>query len=253
MLTAVIIEDELHSREALKNMVGEYCPKVRVQAVAASVEEGVSLVNQWKPNLLFLDIALNTGTGFDLLEQLPERSFEVIFTTAYEHYALRAIKFSAIDYLLKPIDLEELQMAVDKVLNKQKTSSYNQQIDTLLHNLQQQNYRRHTITLATTEGLFFVPVSDIIRLEAMGSYTQFYLTNNRKIMVSKHLKEYEQWLNEADFYRVHQSHLISLNEVARYVKADGGYVILKDQTQVKISASRKEGFLQRMHPLAINL
>lgn len=246
MLSAVIVEDELHSREALKNLVEEYCPDVAVRAVAASVEEGVSLVKRLKPDLLFLDIALQVGTGFDLLEQVSERTFDVIFTTAYEHYALRAIKFSAIDYLLKPIDLEELQTAVKKVYANQQTLSCNHQIDTLLHNLQSHHHRRPTITLATAEGLIFVPVHEITRLEAMGSYTQFHLTHGKKVLVSKHLKEYEQLLDEADFCRIHQSHLIHLNEVARYVKADGGYVILKDQTRIKVSASRKECFLARM-------
>lgn len=248
MLRAIIVEDELHSREALKNLVEEYCPEVTVVAAAPSVEEGICLVNQHKPELVFLDIALNVGTGFDLLEQVTERSFEVIFTTAYEHYALRAIKFSAIDYLLKPIDVEELQAAVKKVLSRQEITPYNRQIDALLHNLQNHNHRRHTITLATAEGLIFVPVCEIVRLEAMGSYTQFHLANGKKIMVSKHLKEYEQLLNTADFFRIHQSHLINLDEVSQYVKADGGYVRLKDQTQVKVSASRKEEFLSRMQP-----
>ena len=249
MLRAIIVEDELHSREALKNLLTEYCPEVRVLAPAASVEEGVELVDSLQPDLLFLDIALNIGTGFDLLEQVQKRSFEVIFTTAYEHYALRAIKFSAIDYLLKPIDIEELMAAVKKVTEKQQARSYNRQIDTLLSNLQNQNQRRHTITLSTSEGMIFVPISEIARLEAMGSYTQFYLRDGKKVMVSKHLKEYEQLLEEADFCRVHQSHLVNLNEVAKYVKANGGSVVLKDQTQISISSRRKEHFLDRMRQL----
>ncbi|MEM9672507.1 MAG: LytTR family DNA-binding domain-containing protein [Bacteroidota bacterium] len=246
MLRAIIVEDELHSREALKNIISEYCPKVSICGLAASVEEGVDLVNRLQPDLLFLDIALNIGTGFDLLEQVSEHNFEVIFTTAYEHYALRAIKFSAIDYLLKPIDVDELISAVRKVVEKQQIRSYNRQIDTLLHNLQSRNQLNHTITLSTAEGMIFVPVHEIIRLEAMGSYTQFHLVNNRKVLVSKHLKEYEQLLSEANFYRVHQSHLVNLNEVARYIKADGGHLVLKDQTKISISSRRKELFLQKI-------
>lgn len=246
MLRAIIVEDELHSREALKNLVKDYCPEVNVIASAASVEEGIQLVNSLQPNLLFLDIALNVGTGFDLLEQAQKRSFDVILTTAYENYALRAIKFSAIDYLLKPIDIEELMTAVRKVLDKRQAQSYNHQIDTLLHNLQNRNQLDHTITLSTAEGMMFVPVHEIVRLEAMGSYTQFYLTDKRKVLVSKHLKEYEQLLAEANFYRVHQSHLVNLNQVAKYVKAEGGYLILKDQTKISISSRRKEHFLQKI-------
>ncbi|MGD1894332.1 MAG: LytR/AlgR family response regulator transcription factor [Cyclobacteriaceae bacterium] len=246
MLRAVIVEDELHSREALKNLVAEYCPEVVIQGAAASVDEGVELINSLQPDLLFLDIALNIGTGFDLLEKIQERTFDVIFTTAYEHYALRAIKFSAIDYLLKPVDVEELIAAVRKVVEKQRARSYNRQIDTLLQNLQHRNQLNHTITLSTAEGMIFVPVHEIIRLEAMGSYTQFHLTDNRKVLVSKHLKEYEQLLSEANFYRVHQSHLVNLNEVARYIKADGGHLVLKDQTKISISSRRKELFLQKI-------
>lgn len=246
MLTAVIVEDELHSREALKNLIRDYCPEVTVKGMAPTVEEGIALVDWVKPDLVFLDIALKVGTGFDLLERVSNQTFDVIFTTAYEHYALRAIKFSAIDYLLKPIDLEELQLAISKVTNKQRTHANNLQIDTLLKNLRNQHHHRHTITLATAEGLIFVPVNNIIRLEAMGSYTQFYLNNGKKIMVSKHLKEYEQLLSEADFCRIHQSHVINLNEVTQFVKTDGGYVILKDQTKLKVSSNRKELFLSKM-------
>ncbi len=246
MLSAVIIEDELHSQEALKNLLQDYCPQVTVRGMAATIKEGITLVDQTKPELVFLDIALKVGTGFDLLEGVTHRNFEVIFTTAYEHYALRAIKFSAIDYLLKPIDLEELQAAIGKVTAKQRNQQYNQQIDYLLKNLNNQHQHRHTITLASTEGLIFVPVNDIIRLEAMGAYTQFHLNNGKKIVVSKHLKEYEQLLSEADFCRIHQSHVINLNEVARFVKSDGGYVVLKDQTKVKVAASRREDFLGKM-------
>ncbi len=246
MLTAVIVEDELHSREVLKNLIQDYCPQVTVKGMAPAVEEGIELVNAVRPDLVLLDIALQVGTGFDLLEKVSNRTFDVIFTTAYEHYALRAIKFSAIDYLLKPIDLEELQLAISKVTFKQQTHAHNLQIDTLLKNLRNQQPQRHTITLATTEGLNFVPVNHIIRLEAMGSYTRFYLHNGKKIMVSKHLKEYEQLLIEADFCRIHQSHLINLNEVSQFVKTDGGYVVLKDQTKLKVSSARREVFLSKM-------
>lgn len=249
MLSAIIVEDELCSREALKNLIKDYCPELEVFAAAASVEEGVQVINNLQPDLLFLDIALNVGTGFDLLEQVQNRPFDMIFTTAYEHYALRAIKFSAIDYLLKPLDIEELTEAVRKVIDKRQTHSYNHQIDALLHNLQSQNHRRHTITLSTAEGMIFVPVHDIIRLEAMGSYTQFYLRDGKKVLVSKHLKEYEQLLQEADFCRVHQSHLVNLNEVRKYVKADGGYVILNDQSRITISTRRKEFFLKQVQQL----
>lgn len=245
MLNAIIVEDELHSREALKNLVLDYCPEVSVAGLATSIEEGVSAIDQLHPDLVFLDIALKAGTGFDLLEKVQFRRFDIIFTTAYEHFALRAIKFSAIDYLLKPIDLEELQTAVNKVLTK-NNSSYGQRLEVLLKNLQDHDSQRHIITLSTQQGLVFIPIADIIRLEAMGSYTHFILRNGKKIMVSKHLKEYEQLLQGYSFFRIHQSHLINTCEVERFVKSDGGYVVLKDQTQLTVANNRKESFLIHM-------
>lgn len=246
MLTAIIVEDELYSREMLKTLLHDYCPEVAVKGTTSSIEEGIHLVNTFHPKLVFLDIALEEGTGFDLLKRVSNRTFDVIFTTAYEHYALRAIKFSAIDYLLKPIDLDELQLAITKVTRKQRTQAENLQIDELLKNFYNQHCHRHTITLATSDGLMFVAVNQIVRLEAMGSYTQFYLNTGKKIMVSKHLKEYEQLLDEEEFCRIHQSHVINLNEVTQFVKADGGYVILKDQTKLKVSPNRREYFLSKM-------
>lgn len=253
MLRTLIVEDEIPSQETLKNFLKEYCPEVELLAVTDTVKEGVCLVNKLKPDLLLLDIALNNGTGFDLLKQVQERNFEVIFTTAYEHYALRAIKFSAIDYLLKPIDLDELQVAVKKVISKQQSLNSNRQIDTLLSNLLKHNIRQHTITLSTSEGLHFVVVEDIIRLEALGSYTQFHLINDKKIVVSKHLKEYERLLGDINFCRIHQSHLINIKAVVKYQKSDGGYVLLKDNSKIKVSESKKDFFLMRMKTPYTNL
>ncbi len=246
MLRVVIVEDEWHSREMLHHLVQEYCAAVQVVASAASVEEGVAVIRKTRPDLVFLDIEMQTGNGFELLEKTYSLHFDVIFTTAFEHYALKAIKFSAIDYLLKPIDVEELIEAVEKVHRKRKNEWHSQQLAVLVHNLQTKNHEQHTITLSTTEGLEFIKVTDIIRCEAMGSYTHFFLKNGRKILVSKHLKEYENLLTDYHFFRIHQSHLINLAEVERFSRKNGGHVILKDKTLLKISSHRRELFINLM-------
>ncbi|MDN5211479.1 LytTR family DNA-binding domain-containing protein [Fulvivirgaceae bacterium BMA12] len=246
MLRIIIVEDELHSRESLRNLVNDYCEDVEVVAVAESVEEGLEKIISHKPDLLFLDIEMQTGTGFDLLEQSKNFSFEVIFTTAFEHYALKAIKFSAIDYLLKPIDVEELQAAVVKVQKKKDTLTQNKKLINLLSNIQNTDSKQHKITLATSEGLEFINVTDIIFCEANGSYTNFHLKQEKNLIVSKHLKEYENLLNEYNFLRVHQSYLINLAEVEKFVKSNGGYIIMKGGEQVSISHKKKEEFVLKM-------
>ncbi len=246
MLRIIIVEDELHSRESLRNLVNDYCEDVEVVAVAESVEEGLEKIINHKPDLLFLDIEMQTGTGFDLLEQSKNFSFEVIFTTAFEHYALKAIKFSAIDYLLKPIDVEELQAAVVKVQKKKDTLTQNKKLINLLSNIQNKDSKQHKITLATSEGLEFINVTDIIFCEANGSYTNFHLKQEKNLIVSKHLKEYENLLNEYNFLRVHQSYLINLAEVEKFVKSNGGYIIMKGGEQVSISHKKKEEFVLKM-------
>ena len=246
MLKVIIVEDELHSREALKNLINDYCEQVEILKLAASVEEGIEAIQLHKPELVFLDIEMPTGTGFDLLERAQHLNFEVIFTTAFEHYALKAIKFSAIDYLLKPIDVEELQNAIAKVQQK-RSSEHNKKLETLLSNIQNKSGQEETITLATSEGFEFIPVSNILYCQANGSYTNFHLKDSKPLLVSKHLKEYENLLADHNFMRVHQSYLINLSEVKKYVKADGGYIVMKDDSIVNISIKKKEEFLRYMN------
>ncbi len=245
-LKVVIVEDEKNSREGLRNLIEEFCTGTEVKGMASSVDEGIALIQAEKPDLVMLDIEMQTATGFDLLEKLGEVNFDVIFTTAYEQYAIKAIKFSAIDYLLKPIDVNELIQAVDRVKVKRNSHSSNQQVELLLKNLRLENPKTHKITLSTSEGMVFIPVTDIIRCEAQGAYTTFYLKENKKILVSKNLKEYESLLHDYNFFRIHNSHLINLGEVERYIKSDGGYVVMKDGSQVAISNTRKDEFLELM-------
>lgn len=249
MLQVAIVEDEKHSRETLKNLLEEYCDDITIVGMAGSVNEAVGMIRNSRPELVFMDIELQTGTGFDVLKTLSDQSFEVIFTTAFEQYAIKAIKFSSIDYLLKPIDIEELQQAVAKANVKKNDEQYQKQLEILLTNFKQPNGENKNICLSTAEGIEFVKVHDIIYCEANGSYTNFYLKEGKKIIVSKHLKEYETLLSEYDFMRVHNSFLINLLEVKRFVKTDGGYILMKNDEAVSISQKKKDEFLSKMSSL----
>lgn len=242
-LKAVIVDDEIRSREFLRSLVEEFCSDINVAGLAASVDEAVKVIRSQKPDLVFLDIELQTGTGFDVLQQFNEPGFHVIFTTAYDHYAIKAIKFSAVDYLLKPIDVEELEKAVDKAKEKAENKTGKQAVEMLLQNLRKPQSSDFSITLATSEGLEFVPLQNIIRLEASGPYTHFFLKEGKKIMVSKNLKEYETMLGDHQFFRVHNSHIINIKEVKRMIKTDGGYAVMNDDSMIAISPKKKDEFM----------
>ncbi len=246
MIKAVIIEDELHSRNFLNNLVAEFCPEITVAGMAASVEEAVKLIQQTEPQIVFLDIEMQTGTGFDVLQQLQKRNFHVIFTTAYDHYAIKAIKFSAVDYLLKPINLEELQAAVAKAIESIEQTTGENQLELLIKNLRRPAGEDFSISLSTSEGIEFIQLSNIIRLEASGPYTTFFMKDGRKIMVSRNLKEYEMMLTDHGFFRVHNSHIINLKEVRKMIKTDGGYAVMNDESMITISPKKKEEFMELM-------
>lgn len=248
-LKAVIVEDEKHSRETLKNLLEEFCVNVEIVGLASSVEEAVSTISKLKPDVVFLDIELQTGTGFDVINQLNNIQFEIIFTTAFDQYAIKAVKFSSLDYLLKPIDLEELQNAVEKARKKKNQEVYKKQLETLMLNLKQRKPTLNKICLATSDGFEFIEVNNILYCKAEGSYTKFVLKNKDTILVSKHLKEFENMLLEQDFMRVHNSYLINLKEVKKYIKSDGGYIIMNNNDTVSVSRSKKEDFIRVMSTL----
>jgi two-component system LytT family response regulator len=212
MIRTVVIEDEEHSRKMLLEMLQEHCQQINVVAEANSVKTGLSAIAQQMPQLVFLDIELQSETSFEILEKLPEINFELIFTTAFDHYALKAIKFCAIDYLLKPIDLNELRIAVAKADKRLNREYLNKNLEVLLNNLKSGTQNNHKIALSTLEGLLFVNVSDIIYCESNGPYTKFIFKQGDKIVTSKHLKEYEDLLNAYDFFRIHKSYLVNLQE-----------------------------------------
>ncbi|NJO92809.1 MAG: response regulator transcription factor [Chloroflexia bacterium] len=235
MIRAIIVEDEKRSRETLKNLLDEFCKDIEVVGMAGSVDEAVAEILEKKPDLLFLDIELQSGTGFDVLEKVKHQYFEIIFTTAFEHYAIKAIKISSIDYLLKPIDIEELENAIEKVRNKKDQTTYKQQLEILLNNVHKKPDENRKICVSTADGIEFLKVYDIIYCEASGSYTTIYLKNRDKLLLSKHLKEYENLLSDYEFMRVHNSYLVNLQEVKSFVKSDGGYILMNNNAQISIS------------------
>jgi len=247
MQRVLIVEDEVRSREFLADILAEHCPALQLVGTASNVAEAVAAIRDYRPDLVFLDIELQTGTGFDVLEQINGEQPAIIFTTAYDHYAIKAIRFSAVDYLLKPIDVDELKAAVARTRDLQHVNSNQQTLDVLMHNLKQLRANENpTITLSVAEGIEFIPLREIIRLEAAGAYTNFFLKGSRKMMVSKNLKEYETMLGEHNFMRVHNSHIINLAEVKRFVKSDGGYAVMSDDAQVVISPKKKDDFVRIM-------
>ncbi|MEW7289448.1 LytR/AlgR family response regulator transcription factor [Aquimarina sp. 2304DJ70-9] len=247
-LKAIIVDDEKHSRETLKNLISEFCTDVSIMASAGSVEEAITAIATTNPDVVFLDIELQSGTGFDILTQIKLINFEIIFITAFEQYAIKAVKYSSLDYLLKPIDLDELIKAVEKAKNKKNKEVYNMQLETLVHNLQQQP-KLHKICLSTTDGFEFISIESIIYCKANGSYTAFYLKDKKTVLVSKHLKEYENLLDHQSFMRIHNSFLINLKEVEKYIKSDGGYILMSNNDTVNISKSKKDTFLNAMNHL----
>ncbi|PKA83907.1 LytTR family two component transcriptional regulator [Ulvibacter sp. MAR_2010_11] len=249
-LKAIIVDDENHSRETLKNLLTEFCPDVEVLVAVSSVEEAITSISGLKPDVVFLDIELQTGTGFDILDRLENIDFQVVFTTAFEQYAIKAVKFSSLDYLLKPIDLEELQKAVEKAKKAKDKDSYNQQLETLIFNLKQQQPHLNKICLSTSEGFEFLNVDDILYCKAEGSYTTFKLKNNVSHLVSKHLKEYENLLTDQSFMRVHNGYLINLKEVKKYIKSDGGYILMNNDDTVSISRNKKDDFFEAMQQIS---
>lgn len=243
---AVIIEDEKKSRDVLKTLINSSFPEMEIVAEAGDVKAGEDAIKNNQPDLVFLDIELTDGTGFDILEKVKDLEFSVIFTTAYDHYALKAIKYSAVDYLLKPIDQDELVAAISKFTNRKSPGKDIDNIKFLLENLRNQHKEIEKITLPTGSAYEIVKVSDIIRIEADTSYSVFYLVTGKKFMVTHSLKYYEELLPEKDFVRIHHHHLININHVVRVLKEDSGYAILSDGSKVEVSRRKKEDFFARL-------
>ena len=246
-ITTLIIDDDADSRLALATYIRKNCPELILTGEAQSVSESIQLISKEDPDLLILDISLPDGTAFDLLRQLPEKKFEVIFITAYDKYAIEAFKFSAIDYLLKPISYTDLQEALQKVSERMAEKYFKTHWLTLTHNLQYKNPYEKRLAIATSEGFVFADIKNIVRLESHSNYTHFYFTGEKKLVSSHTLGYYEELLPEANFCRIHNSHLVNIEFIDRYVKGGvGGTIVMKDGLELSVSQRKKEIFLNHL-------
>lgn len=253
MITALLIDDDKHLRTGLKALLERYTNDIFIIGEAESVKTGIAAIEKLRPQVIFLDIHLTDGTGFDILERLSKVNGKlkahVVFITAHEQYALKAFKFSALDFILKPVDPEELQHTMLKIKEAVGKNNSFENIDLLLENIRKKvdNFKR--IALSTSDGIHLFEVSDIIRCEAKVNYTQFFIKNHKPVLISKTLKEYEELLSEHGFERIHQSHLINLSYLKSYIKTDGGYVIMADNTNIPIAQSKKEKLQELINSL----
>lgn len=241
-----MIDDEPKSRSNLRSLLLEYCPGVAVTGEAGSAVEALKLVRQLQPDLLFLDIEMGAASGFDLLKSLTgTQNFEVIFVTAFDQYGIQAIKACAIDYLLKPINILELTGAVDKALERIGRKKENLRIKELVSNLDRGEDEQR-IAIPLSDKVEFVNVGKIVRLQAEGNYTHIYLEDGKKYLVSKTLKDYAELLERFNFIRTHQSHLINFKKIASYVKSEGGYIMMDDNSQIPVSRMKKDEIMKKI-------
>ena len=245
MINAVIIDDETRNIKLMKNILSKFCPQVNLIGDATNGKTGKELIIQKKPELVFLDIEMPYGNGFDLINDLMPVDFEVIFVTAFDKYMLQALKYSALDYLLKPVNIDELKQAVQNAELRIRKNSINQQLNILLDNFKKQEPGLKKIAIPTSDGFDFILIDDIIRCEALGAYTKIHTKDLKKIIVTKPLKDYETILPEDIFFRIHNSHLINLNYIKKYNRGRGGLVELDDGSIIEVATRRKDEFLKR--------
>ena len=246
MIKAVIIDDEKNSRENLRGLLNVFHNELSIIGEADGFKSGVELIKNKKPELVFLDIQMPDGSGFRLLESFVDPDFYVIFTTAFDQFAIKAIRFSALDYLLKPIDPDELKLAVQKAISKQNTNS-GASFKILKENTH--NTEPKKIILSTSEGLHVIHLKDIIRCESDDYYTRFFFADKSKLMISKTLKDVEEMLHDSGFIRTHKSHLINITYIKGFLKNDGGYIILTNGEKIPVSRRKKEYILNAIGKL----
>lgn len=240
MLRFALVEDEDHSASVLLQIMAQHFPHIHFDGRAGNAEQAARLIREKNPDFIFLDVELPDGTGLDVLRQFEKRSFRVIFTTAYDHYALPAIKFAAIDFLLKPLSIEETKAAVDKVLQHSQAERLDQLVK------YPGNGKLKRLALPTLEGFAFIDLCDLVFLSAEGSYTVLHMADGQKHIVSKPLKEYDELLEMQGFFRIHHSHIVHLDKIVKYVKGNGGYVVMTNGIPLDVSARRKEEFIRKL-------
>ena len=247
MLKAVVIEDEPKTREAITNIINRLCNGIEVVATGHNIKTGIDAIYTARPDILLIDVELSDGNAFDILRHVFNIDFQIIFVTAHEGYALKAIKFNAFDYILKPFSVEELTTAVNnatKEVNRKKSEMY---IESLLNSIDTRENKR--IVLKTAEEIHLINISDIISCEADSSYTHFYLKDGTQLTVSMHLKEYEELLKDYRFFRVHHSHLVNLNEVRKFHRTNNAYVLMSNDKKIPVSSRKKERLLEQFNSL----
>jgi two-component system, LytTR family, response regulator len=235
-IKAIIVEDEPKSAKTLHNLLQDYVEDVAVIATAGTVSSAVEAIREYAPGLVFLDVEMPDGSGFEVLEQTGGYCYHAIITTAFDHYAIPAIRHSALDYLLKPIDVDELKNATERVRNKTVAKGGGAATSSTALN---------RLVLPTFDGLLFVDIAQVVRCKSEGSYTRFYLNDRSEILVSRNIKAYEESLPADLFCRVHNMHIVNLTYIKKYVRGRGGYLLLKDDSAIEVSIRKKEEFLQR--------
>ena len=244
MIKAILIDDEVHCLDTLSILLSDYCPDVQVMEQCFSAKQGLAAIEKHSPELVFLDIEMPRMNGFEMLEQFDKIPFAVVFTTSYDQYAIKAIRFSALDYLLKPIEIKELIAAVHKVKDQRHLPS-SEQFQMLMNQVKHRENGFNKIAVPTIEGFELIPAADLVRCEADDNYTHLFLKDKKKITACRTLKEMEEQLNDFNsFLRVHHSYLVNLNEVIKYVRGEGGYLVMTNGNTVNVSRSRKEGLLR---------
>lgn len=247
MIKTIIIDDEPDCCEVLATLLERYCPEISIEGICTTAEEGITMLSRQTVQLVFLDIQMPRMNGFELLEKMKPASFGVIFTTSYDQFAIKAIRFSALDYLLKPVDKDELKAAVEKAV-QQLHQPVTQQLEILMQKLHHPSRQLNHIALPTLEGLQIIPTASIISCSSSSNYTILSLKDNQKLIVSRTLKEIGEMLEEYSFLRVHHSYLVNLNEVRRYIRGEGGSLIMSDGSSIDVSRSKKEILLKRLQP-----
>jgi two-component system LytT family response regulator len=246
MLKAIIVDDEPYCCETIATLLEEN-QDVEIVSVCHNAADALVAIRKYSPDLVFLDVEMPKMNGFEMLDQLPQVNFEIIFTTSYDQYALKAIRFSAIDYLLKPVDEEELRTAIQKVIQRSQ-KPITQQLEILLQKIHQPSTPINKLAMPTMEGLQMIPVDSIISCESDSNYTILQLKNSKKLIVSRTLKEIEELLEEHSFVRVHRCYLANMNEVEKYVKGEGGYLVMSDGTTIDVARNKKEVLLKKLLP-----
>jgi two-component system LytT family response regulator len=243
MIRCILVDDEKNALEMMEWLLKTYCPNVEIMAICNSAEQGIEAIHKFKPDVVFLDIEMPRMNGFDMLEKFDKLFFDVVFCTAYDQFAIKAFKYSALNYLLKPVDPDDLKATVERI-EERKAIPTKEQFDLLLQNINQPvKSTPQRIALTTNDGMIFVPTSDIIYCEAESNYTKVVLLGGKKIVVSKVLKDIDEALSGPDFCRVHSSFLINVNRIKKYVRGDGGYLIMDDDANISISRNRRQEFM----------